>query len=190
MSLLKDRDMLDNWSHPGLRPVAYLHNMGILKDNWLLVHCNYITEEEMEDIRISGSSVVFCPRSHKFLGHQNHPFRKFMECGINVALGTDSLASNESLSILDEMKFLYENHKDVRPQDILYMGTAAGAVALRMENKVGKLEPGFEADITAIKLPEEKASNVYDGLLSKDSECIFTVVSGSVCYDKYGLRKE
>jgi len=190
MSLLKDRDMLDNWRHPGLRPVAYLHNMGILNDSWLLVHCNYITEEEMEDIRRSGSSIVFCPRSHKYLGHKNHPFRKFIECGINVALGTDSLASNDSLSILDEMKFLYEKHKDVRPQDILYMGTAAGAVALRMENKIGRLEPGLEADITAIKLPEEKASNVYDGLLSQDSECIFTVVSGSVCYDKYGLRKE
>ncbi len=190
MSLLKDLDMLDNWSHPGLRPVVYLRNMGILNDSWLLVHCNYITEEETEDIRMSGSSIVYCPRSHKFLGHENHPFRKFIECGINVALGTDSLASNDSLSILDEMKFLYENHKDVRPRDILHMGTAAGAVALRMENKIGRLEPGLEADITAIKLPEEKASNVYDGLLSQDSECTFTVVSGSVCYDKHGLRKE
>ncbi|KKL94058.1 hypothetical protein LCGC14_1868480 [marine sediment metagenome] len=190
ISLLKDRDMLNNWSYPGLRPIEYLSNMGFLKSECILVHCNYITEEEIDVIRMSGSSIVFCPRSHKFLGHKNHPFCKFIEHGINVALGTDSLASNDSLSILDEMKYLYEKHKDVRPQDILHMGTAAGAIALRMKDKIGRLKPGFDADITAIKLPEERASNVFDGIFSQGSECIFTVVSGSVCYDKYGLNKE
>jgi aminodeoxyfutalosine deaminase len=190
MSLLKDRDMLDNWSHPGLRPIAYLSNMRILKDGWILVHCNYINEEEIDDIRMSGSSVVYCPRSHKYFGHKNHPFRKLINCGINVALGTDSLASNESLSILDEMKYLYEKHKDVRPQNILYMGTVAGAIAFRMENKIGRLESGFDADITVIKISQETASNIYDEIFSQDSVCMFTVVSGSVCYDKYGLSKE
>jgi len=88
------------------------------------------------------------------------------------------------------MKYLYENHKDVRPQDILHMGTAAGAIALRMKDKIGRLKPGFDADITAIKLPEERASNVFDGIFSQGSECMFTVVSGTVCYDKHGLNKE
>lgn len=190
VALLRDHDMLDNWRPPGLRPVRYLTNMGALKDGWMFIHCNYVTEDEMEDIRLSNSSVVFCPRSHKYFGHENHPFCKFIEHGINVALGTDSLASNDSLSILDEMKFLYEKHKELMPRDILYMGTVAGAIALRMENKIGRLEPGFDADITVIKLPEEGASDVYEGILSNDSECTFTVVSGSVCYDKLGLSNE
>ncbi len=190
MSLLKYRDMLNNWKYPGLRPIEYLNNMGILKNECILVHCNYITEEEIEDISRSGSSIVFCPRSHKFFGHKNHPFRKFIDLGVNVTLGTDSLASNNSLSILDEMKYLYEQHKEVRPQDILYMGTVAGAIAFRMKDKIGRLKSGYEADITAIRLPEERASNVFDGIFSPGSECIFTVVSGSVCYDKYGLNKE
>lgn len=60
-----------------------------------------------------------------------------------MALGTDSLASNDSLSVLDEMKYIYEKHKDVRPQDILYMGTIAGAVALRLKDKIGRLESGL-----------------------------------------------
>ena len=65
-------------------------------------------------------------------------------------MGTDSLASNDSLSILDEMKYIYTQHKNAKPQDILYMGTIAGATALRLNNKIGKLEAGYDADIAVI----------------------------------------
>ena len=186
-ALLNNHNMLNNWKHPGLRPVAYLNSMDILSDNWLLIHCNYTSEDEIEYIKKSNANIVFCPRSHRYFRHKNHPFHSFLEHGINVALGTDSLASNDSLSILDEMKFIYENHNDLKPQDILYMGTIAGAIALKLSNKIGRLEPGFEADITAIKLPEGDANNIYDSIFSQKSECIFTMVSGSVYYDKNKL---
>ncbi|MFQ5963634.1 MAG: amidohydrolase family protein [Candidatus Scalinduaceae bacterium] len=190
MSLLRDYDMLNNWKYPGLRPINYLNDIGILENGCILIHCNYISEEEIDDIKTSHSSIVFCPRSHNYFCHENHPFCKFIENDINVALGTDSLASNDSLSILDEMRFLYENHKDIKPQDILYMGTIAGAIALGLKDKVGRLESGFDADITVLKLPEERAGNIYDRIFSQDSECIFTVVSGSVCYDNYTVNQE
>lgn len=187
VSLLNDYDMLNNWKYPGLRPIEYLSNIGVLRNSWILIHCNYISEEEIDYIKKSNSSIVFCPRSYKYFWHNKHPFLKFLNLKINVALGTDSLASNDSLSVLDEMKYIYEKHKDVRPQDILYMGTIAGAVALRLKDKIGRLESGFDADITVIKFPEEGINNVFDGIFSHDSECMFTVVSGSVCYDKYKL---
>ena len=82
---------------------------------------------------------------------------------------------------------MHDGNKDIKPQDIFFMGTIAGAVALGLENKIGRLEPGFDADITAIQLPNEEKSNFYEGVFSKNSECIFSVVSGSVCYDKYRL---
>ncbi len=109
---------------------------------------------------------------------------------INIALGTDSLARNDSLSILDEMKYIYTQHKTSKPKDILYMGTIAGATALRLNNKIGKLEEGYDADIAVIDIKNETVSNIYDGIFSQDSECVLTLVSGIICYDKYAVSKE
>ena len=70
------------------------------------------------------------------------------------------------------------------------MGTIAGATALRLDNKIGKLEEGYAADIAVIDFKKEKVTNVYDGLFSQDSECVLTVVSGTICYDKHEVSKE
>ena len=189
-SLLRDFDMLKEWKPPGLRPVNYMKNIGFLENGCILVHCNYLTGEEVDHIEESNSTIVFCPRSHKYFRHKDHPFYMLGNRNINIALGTDSLASNDSLSILDEMKYIYTQHKTSKPKDILYMGTIAGATALRLDNKIGKLEEGYAADIAVIDFKKEKVTNVYDGLFSQDSECVLTVVSGTICYDKHEVSKE
>ncbi len=190
VSLLKAQNMLDeHWHPPGLLPVEYLNNIGALKDKWILIHCNYLSNKEISIIKESGSSVVFCPRSHQFFGHEKHPFRDLLAKGINVALGTDSLASNSSLSILDEMRFLYERHPDLKPQQILSMATINGAMALGIEDKVGRLWEGFEADITVIELPKGHKVNIYERLFDPASRNVLTVVAGQVCYNKYNSIK-
>ncbi len=190
VSLLRDFDMLKDWKPPGLRPVNYMKNIGFLENGCILVHCNYLTGEEVDQIEESNSTIVFCPRSHKYFRHKDHPFYKLENRDINVALGTDSLASNDSLSILDEMKYIYNQHKTSKHQDILYMGTIAGATALGLNNKIGKLEEGYNADIAVIDIKEETVTNIYDGIFSQDSECVLTVVSGTICYDKHGVTRE
>ncbi len=190
VSLLRDFDMLKEWRPPGLKPVNYLKNIGFLENGCILVHCNYLKGEEVDHIEESKSTIVFCPRSHKYFRHKDHPFYKLGNRNINVALGTDSLASNDSLSILDEMKYIYTQHKISKPQDILYMGTIAGAIALRLNNKIGKLEEGYDADIAVIDIKEGTVTNIYDGIFSHDSECVLTVVSGTICYDKHGVARE
>ena len=182
--------MLNDWKPPGLKPVNYMKNIGFLENGCILVHCNYLKGEEVDNIEKSNSTIVFCPRSHKYFRHKDHPFYKLGNRDINIALGTDSLASNDSLSILDEMKYIYTQHKTAKPQDILYMGTIAGAIALRLNNKIGKLEEGYDADIAVIDFKNKMVTNIYDGLFSQDSECVLTVVSGTVCYDKHGVSKE
>ncbi|MFQ5686204.1 MAG: amidohydrolase family protein [Candidatus Scalindua sp.] len=189
-SLLRDFDMLKGWKPPGLRPVNYMENIGFLENGCILVHCNYLSGEEVDQIEESNSTIVFCPRSHKYFRHKDHPFYKLGNRDINVALGTDSLASNDSLSILDEMKYIYTQHKTPKPQDILYMGTIAGAIALRLNNKIGKLEEGYDADIAVIDVKEKILTNIYDRIFSHDSECVLTVVSGTICYDKHGVTRE
>ncbi len=190
VSLLRDFDMLNDWNPPGLRPVNYMNNIGFLENGCILVHCNYLTGEEVDHIEESNSTIVFCPRSHKYFRHKDHPFYMLGNRNINIALGTDSLASNDSLSILDEMKYIYTQHKTSKPQDILYMGTIAGATALRLDDKIGKLEEGYDADIAVIDVKQEAVTNIYNGIFSQDSECVLTVVSGAICYDKHKVSKE
>ncbi|MCP4267972.1 MAG: amidohydrolase family protein [Candidatus Brocadiaceae bacterium] len=187
VSLLNDFDMLNNWKPPGQRPIYYLKNIGILEKGCILIHCNFLTDNEIDIIEKSESSVVFCPRSHRYFQHGNHPFLKLREHKLNIALGTDSLASNDSLSILDEMKFISEHYNDVRPQEIFYMGTIAGAKALGMDDKIGRLEPGYYADIAVVEFDENFKDNIYDGVFSKSSVCTLTMVSGKICYDKNKL---
>ncbi|GJQ60033.1 MAG: metal-dependent hydrolase [Candidatus Scalindua sp.] len=185
--LLRNLNMLKGWIAPGLKPIAYLNNLGLLKDNLLLVHCNYVSQEEFMMVEKSKGHVVFCPKSHRYFHHKNYPFQEFVTHNINMALGTDSLASNDSLSILDEMKYLYDEENALEPEDIFSMGTVGGATALGLEERIGKLEPGFDADITVIQLPEDVNGNFFENFFSPEAQCIFSVVSGSVCFDKYGL---
>lgn len=170
-----------DWQPPGLTPIHYLKGTGILENRPILIHCNYITDEEISLIKSSALSVAFCPRSHRFFGHTNHPVRKLMNAGINVGLGTDSLASNDTLSILDEMKFLSLHHV-VRPKDLIAMATVNGARALGMETQMGQIKEGFEADLCGIRLPDGNSVDVYGQLLDVASKNIFTMVAGVVCY--------
>ena len=175
------RAMPDNWQTPGLTPIQYLNETGILRNHPLLIHCNYVTDEEISVIKFSGASVAFCPRSHHFFGHANHPVQKLLDAGINVGLGTDSLASNETLSILDEMKFLSLRHS-ISPKTLLTMATINGAKALGLESKVGQIKEGFEADLCGVQLPDVYGGNIYSQLLDTASKNIFTMVAGNICY--------
>ena len=189
IDLLQKFNMLgEDWEPPRSKPIEYLQKTSILKKSPMLIHCNYITDSEIALIKENNSSVVYCPRSHKFFGHKAHPFKKLLDCGINVAIGTDSFASNYSLSILDEMRFIYENFSGIEPERILAMGTENGSKALGMSGITGKIVEGYYADISVVFLPENAISgknDPFDAFLSNNSENIFTMVAGKVCYDKY-----
>ena len=182
--------MLNRWKHPGLSPINYLNKIGFLNNECILIHCNYLTEDEIGTIEKSKSNVVFCPRSHEFFRHKEHPFSLLKDRGINIALGTDSLASNDTLSILDEMKFIRSSYPEIEPNYIFRMGTIAGAVALQMDDHIGQLHPGYYADVAVIDFQSTDISNIYDGIFSQDSECVLTIVAGEICYDKFEISRK
>ncbi|HHT9130470.1 MAG TPA: amidohydrolase family protein, partial [Candidatus Brocadiaceae bacterium] len=155
------RAMNNNWQPPGLSPIKYLNETGLLGNHPLLIHCNYITDDEITLIKSSGASVAFCPRSHHFFSHTNHPVQRLLDAGISVGLGTDSLASNDTLSILDEMKFLF-HHYPILPKALLFMATLNGAKSLGLELQVGRIKEGFEADLCGIRLPDCHTENIYN----------------------------
>ena len=135
-----------DWRPPGLRPIPALADAGFFAGPVLVAHGNDLTEEEIGVLGRSGSTVVYCPRSHAFFGHRDHPWRRLQAAGVNVALGTDSLASCPSLSILDEMRFLFSREPDAQPRTVLAMATVGGARALGIADRVGEVREGLSAE--------------------------------------------
>jgi cytosine/adenosine deaminase-related metal-dependent hydrolase len=143
------------WKAPRQRPIPLLAEAGFFRGPVLVAHANYLADEEIAILVRSGSSVAFCPRSHAFFRHTGHPWRQLLEAGVNVCLGTDSLASSPSLSVLDEARFLFEREAPADPRTLLEMMTVRGARALGLEAEFGDLRPGLHAALCIVgPLPE------------------------------------
>jgi cytosine/adenosine deaminase-related metal-dependent hydrolase len=187
------RDFLDRmgvlpagWKPPRLSPIQYLHSAGILDRSSLMIHCNYLDEDAIDRLKTTGASVVYCPRSHAFFGHKQHPIRRLLDSGINVALGTDSLASNHSLSMLEEMRFLFRKRKDLTPEEIFRAATSSGARALHFGGVLGRLSRGYWADMAILELPSGMSkSGLLEEILEGAGECTATVVQGKIAWTKY-----
>jgi cytosine/adenosine deaminase-related metal-dependent hydrolase len=183
--LLRLGALPDSWKSPQLSPIAYLDSLGVLSPSAILIHCNYLDPDSMKRILASRASVVYCPRSHDFFGHDQHPVRQLLDLGINVALGTDSLASNNSLSMLDEMRHLYKTRKDLKAEEILNTATANGAAAFRLGGVLGCLRPGYWADLAVLKLPENTGPRHLPAqILEGTGECIATIVRGGIAWTR------
>lgn len=123
---------------------------GASRQSPLFAHVNYGDDWIVDRLRASNASVVWCPRAHAFFGHRPHPWRCLVQAGINVCVGTDSLASNSSLSILDELRQVRRIAPDLQPDTLLSMGTLCGARALGRGAELGSLAPGKRADLVAL----------------------------------------
>ncbi|MFQ5807070.1 MAG: amidohydrolase family protein [Phycisphaerae bacterium] len=119
-----------------------------------LAHANYVTDDEIGLLADAGHTVVYCPRAHHFFGHPPHPFMRLRAAGVTVALGTDSLASNDSLSMLDELHFVHTRVPGApSPAELLRMATLDAARALNLDDQIGSLEVGKQADLAAFPCP-------------------------------------
>jgi cytosine/adenosine deaminase-related metal-dependent hydrolase len=165
--------LLDQWRLPcrfsAIRgtPVGVIQRAGVLSVAPLLAHVNYCDDADLALLSKSRASVVWCPRSHRFFGHAAHRWQDMLAAGVNVCVGTDSLASNQTLSILDELRFVRRQFPDVPPQTLLELGTSRAAKGLRLAHSVGGLRPGKLADFVTIPWeaggPSEPAANLLEG---------------------------
>jgi cytosine/adenosine deaminase-related metal-dependent hydrolase len=134
-------------------PAAYLDSLGVLSQSTAVIHAVHVTPSDAEILRSSGASVVLCPRSNERLAVGKAPAALLKKAGIPLALGTDSLASNDSLSLWDEMRFLLKAFPGTfSPVEVLQMATLGGAHALHLEGEVGSLEKDKQADFLVVKL--------------------------------------
>jgi len=166
---------------PHLPPVEYAATAGVLGAETVLVHVNYVSDEEIDRIAASGAHVAYCPRTHEAFGHPPHSFRRMLDRGVNVCVGTDSLASNPSLSVLEELRFLRGRHPDMPAAVLIEMGTVRAARALGMDaqpRRVGAIAPGFWADLTVIPLDPTGPADPLDNILQSRTDPLRTCVAG------------
>lgn len=147
------------WVSPGCSSIGFLSHTGILAARPLLAHCVTASDSDIEQIASSGSRIAHCPKSNAKFGHGYAPFERFLDAGISVGLGSDSVASNNMCDLLEESRFAAlgaRNRPDrkrfITAGEVLEAATLGGAKALGLDEKIGTLEAGKQADIAVLSL--------------------------------------
>ena len=151
---------------------SYLDSLGVLQPGTTVVHCVHITPADAEILKKRAVSVVLCPRSNEKLDVGNAPVHLLKAAGIPLALGTDSLASNDSLSLFDEARFLLDTFPEqFTPEEVLRLVTLAGAEAIGRGADIGSLEPGKMADFLVLSLPENPGPDLSLKIIEEGKIC-------------------
>jgi cytosine/adenosine deaminase-related metal-dependent hydrolase len=145
---------------------------------WIIVHFNELAESDFELLERSDSKfhIVHCPRSHDYFGHSRFAFERLRALGFNICLGTDSLASNEDLSLFAEMRAFQKVFPTISPEAILRMVTANPATALRQENALGRIRRGLKANLIAV--PCSGLADVFEQIIAFDGSVSWAMVNG------------
>jgi cytosine/adenosine deaminase-related metal-dependent hydrolase len=172
--------------------VALLERLGVLEAKPLLIHCIRLQPEDVERIARSGSAVAHCPAANAKLGHGIAPVRELLDAGAPVGLGSDSVASNNRMDLLEEARLaaLFQDarlarHDALTATEALRLATLGGAEVLGLADRVGTLEPGKEADLAAFSLDNPHAVPVHGPEAAalhalRGTDATFVVVAGRV----------
>jgi 5-methylthioadenosine/S-adenosylhomocysteine deaminase len=135
--------------------VAHFDDLGLLTPRLTLVHAIWLTDDDIARIAGAGASVVHNPLSNLKLGSGICPVRKLLDAGVNVALGTDGLATSDTADLVEAIRVASLIHKTGTPDygdwvgaaEVFRMATRGGARSGLMDGEVGSLEPGKRADL-------------------------------------------
>ena len=141
----------DDWACPGCDPAEYLDRLGVLTPGLLVVHATQLTPGAIQRLAGRGCVIVSCPRSNRWVGAGDPPLDQFYASGATVALGTDSLASVESLDMFAELAAA-RRITTVPDARLLESATHDGAKALRLDG-YGRIGPGARLPLLAVPLP-------------------------------------
>jgi cytosine/adenosine deaminase-related metal-dependent hydrolase len=178
-SLLRERGAWDEgWRPLGVSPVRWASDLGLLELPGAAVHLNYLSDEDVSLLKAGKLVPVWCPGSHRWFGHRDHPAERLIAAGVPVALGTDSLASNTSLDMLAEMRMAAEAFPGVPAETWLHAATQTAADAIGLGGEVGSLTPGKAADLIALRSETEALRDPLRTLIEAPLELRMAMVAG------------
>jgi cytosine/adenosine deaminase-related metal-dependent hydrolase len=176
------RDMSDCG---GVSPVQHLERTGLLGRHLLATHVNYLADGDARLLGRKNVSVVHCPRSHDYFRHQAFPRRALAKAGVNVCLGTDSLATvrnhpraNLELNMFHELRSFAVRNSGVSAERIVGMATVNGALALGLCGKVGELRKTAFADLIALPFAG-RIRESYDAVLQHPGPVAASMIDGA-----------
>ena len=189
------------WEVPRCSSIEFLSRTGILDAKPLLNHCVTVSDIDLDLIAESGSRIVHCPKSNAKFGHGYAPLERFLDRGIAVGLGSDSVASNNACDLLEEARFAALTARNrpgrkrfVTAAQVLEAATLGGAKALGLDEKIGSLDTGKQADITVASLSniaQQPVNDIHAALVfaSNARDVVMTMVGGEDVYSKGEVKK-
>lgn len=176
-----------------MTPTEVFKKAGIFENRTIAAHGVHLTDKDLDILKENKVSIVHNPASNLKLKSGFLNLAKVLDKGINIALGTDSSASNNKLSILREMELtglvskLYSS-RDIEAYEILKMATINGARALGMDDKIGSVKEGKLADLILIDLDNinhKPENNILSSLIysTYEDDIKYTIVNGNVIYE-------
>ncbi len=167
------RDMQDCGQGSAL---SHLLEFGLLNGKCLAVHMNYLQNYDFQALQENPLNVVHCPGCHDYFGHARFPLEKLQSIGCNISIGTDSLASNDTLDLRKELRRARLNYPGLSARSWLQMVTTAPAKALGLEEELGVIKPGALADLVAFPLPPD--TEPHEAVLQSRDKPTFFMVNG------------
>lgn len=188
------------WMPTGATPVTYLQKWGALDSNLLAIHCVQVTAEDIEVLKEHDVAIAHCPKSNAKLACGIAPVGDFLDAGLRVGIGTDSLASNNILDMFGEMRVGILLHRvsrqsteGLQAEQALRMATLGGAEVLGLAEQVGSLEPGKKADMIAVDMEYSHFSPIDDPVSAlvygaNQEDVFFAMIDGRVIYSKKSFQ--
>ena len=157
---------------------AYLEGLDVWQARLQTVHMNLAKQRHLRWMRPKRLSVVYCPKSHEYFRHPRFSLELFLHKGYCVALGTDSLASNDALNMWEELRLAQSLHPSIPLETLWDMATVHGARSLGLE-KSGKIHPGHCADL--IGIPASRTRHPLEEVFRHTGDVAFSMIDGKVC---------
>ncbi|MBN1280749.1 MAG: amidohydrolase [Candidatus Thermoplasmatota archaeon] len=163
-------EVYDTQKKYGMRPVEHLKHTGLLRQGMILAHCGWITKSEIAEMKAAGVAVSHCPVSNMKIATGGFaPVPELLAAGVPVGLGTDGAASNNTLDMMETMKFTALMHKNHRwdptilpAQTVLDLATRGGAACLGAQQTLGSLQEGKTADLIMVDLHTPHLTPLHD----------------------------
>ena len=134
----------------GTTPLRLLLDGNVIDERWIIVHLNELVADDFLALKDAPRfHIAHCPRSHAYFGHSRFAFSRLKALGFNICIATDSLASNQDLSLFAELRHFRKN-ESLSARDLLEMVTVNPATAVRRGKTLGRLRAGYVADLIAV----------------------------------------